>query len=74
MRNCTPPSKKGKPVFDGLDVFCATLASEREKIGERVTRFLIEHPDLEVVRTEVRQSSDSSHHCLTVLVFWRRRQ
>ena len=44
-----------------------------EKIGERVTRFLIEHPDLMVVNTEVRQSSDSSHHCLTVLVFWRRR-
>ena len=43
-------------MYDGLEVFSATLASEREKIGERVTRFLIEHPDLMVVNTEVRQA------------------
>ena len=29
-------------MYDGLEIFSATLASEREKIGERVTRFLIE--------------------------------
>lgn len=59
-------------MYDGLEVFSATLASEREKIGTRVTRFLAEHPDLEVVNTEVRQSSDASHHCLSVLLFWKR--
>jgi hypothetical protein len=60
-------------MYDGLEIFSATLASEREKIGDRVTRFLIEHPDLVPVKTEIRQSSDSSHHCLTVLLFWKRR-
>jgi len=60
-------------MFDGLEVFSATLASDRERIGDRVTTFLAEHPDLEVVSTEVRQSSDASHHCLSVLLFWKRR-
>ena len=59
-------------MYDGVEIFSATLASEREKIGGRVTRFLSENPGLQVVNTEIRQSSDSSHHCLSVLVFWRR--
>lgn len=59
-------------MYDGLEVFSATLATEREKIGTRVTRFLTDHPDLKVINTEVRQSSDASHHCLSVLLFWKR--
>lgn len=60
-------------MFDGVEVFSATVAVEREKLGARVTRWLDEHGDKEVVEKEVRQSSDNSHHCLTILLFWRHR-
>lgn len=59
--------------FTGVKVFSTTLARDREALSERITGWLREHPDLEVVDTVVRQSSDKEFHCLTILFFYRER-
>jgi folate-dependent tRNA-U54 methylase TrmFO/GidA len=57
--------------FTGVKVFSTTLARDREVMGEQVTRWLAEHPGLEVVDRHVAQSSDKEFHCLTILLFYR---
>ena len=57
--------------YDAVKVFSATKAMEREGLGERVSRWLDENQDVEVVETVVRQSSDQQFHCLTIIVFYR---
>jgi hypothetical protein len=54
-----------------VKVFSATMAKNREALGEDVTDWLREHP--EVIITEIRtlQSSDQAYHCLTFIVFGR---
>ncbi|HEX9400615.1 MAG TPA: hypothetical protein VF912_10945 [Anaeromyxobacter sp.] len=59
--------------FDGLKVFTTTLARDREAMGEAIGRWITEHPELEVVDREVRLSSDSEFHCLSIVVFYRDR-
>jgi folate-dependent tRNA-U54 methylase TrmFO/GidA len=60
--------------FNGVKVFSTTLARDREAMGENITRWLREHPDLEVVEKEVRQSSDKEFHCLSITFFYRERK
>jgi hypothetical protein len=60
--------------FTGVKVFSTTLARDREAMGEQVSRWLAGNPDLEVVDREVRQSSDSEFHCLTITLFYRERK
>ncbi|MHB1846664.1 MAG: hypothetical protein ACYCWW_17730 [Deltaproteobacteria bacterium] len=57
--------------FTGMKVFSTTLARDREAMGETITTWLREHPQLEVVHKEVTQSSDKEFHCLTVMLFYR---
>jgi hypothetical protein len=52
-----------------VEVFSATKARERGELGERVTSFLQNHPDVTIVDTVVRQSSDREFHCLTFVLF-----
>ncbi len=59
--------------WSGVKVFSTTLARDREAMGEHITRWLAEHPDLEVVSHEVKQSSDKEFHCLTITLFYRER-
>lgn len=59
--------------FTGLKVFSATKAKERDELGETVTRWMKSNADLEIVDREIRQSSDSEFHCLTIIVFYRQR-
>jgi folate-dependent tRNA-U54 methylase TrmFO/GidA len=59
--------------FTGMKIFSTTLARDREVMGETVTRWLKEHPELEPVEHEVRQSSDSQFHCLSIIVYYRER-
>ncbi|HEX9308603.1 MAG TPA: hypothetical protein VF894_14005 [Anaeromyxobacter sp.] len=59
--------------FDGVKVFTTTLARDREAMGEAIGRWIAEHPEVEVVDREVRLSSDSEFHCLSILVFYRDR-
>jgi hypothetical protein len=56
--------------FDGVKVFSATKAKERELLGERLTVWLDANPSIKVVDTVVTQSSDHEFHCLTITVFF----
>ncbi len=60
--------------FDGVKVFTTTLARDREVMGEMVTRWLAEHPELVPVDKDVRLSSDKKFHCLSILVYYRERE
>jgi len=58
-------------TFTGMKVFSATKARERESLGERVTAWLRDNPEVEVVDKIVTQSSDREFHCLTITLFYR---
>ena len=60
-------------MFDGVKVFSATKAKEREQLGDVITRWLQQHPDLEPVDKIVTQSSDKEFHCLTITIFYRKK-
>lgn len=55
--------------FSAVKVFSTTLHRDRDTMGDRITQWLREHPELTPVGTEVTQSSDHEFHCLTVTVF-----
>jgi hypothetical protein len=59
-------------MFDGVQVFSATLATARAELGEVITAWLQANRALKVVDLVVRQSSDASFHCFTVAVFYLR--
>jgi len=56
--------------FNGVKVFSATLARNREGLGEKVTEWLHQHPRCEVVDMRVVQSSDREFHCITIILFY----
>lgn len=56
--------------MSGVKVFTATKARDREALGEAVTRWLQENPDLRVIDKTITQSSDSQFHCLTIALFY----
>ena len=58
-------------AFNGVRVFSATMMSEREQLGERVTDWLRQHPDIKPVDVVVTQSSDEQFHCVAITVFYR---
>jgi folate-dependent tRNA-U54 methylase TrmFO/GidA len=60
--------------FTGVKVFSTTLARDRDQLSERITAWLREHPELEMVDQVVTQSSDKEFHCLTFTFFYRERQ
>jgi len=60
-------------VYNGVKVFSATKAKEREGLGEQVTAWLRSNKDVEVVDKIVTQSSDSEFHCLTITLFYKKR-
>ena len=56
--------------FNGVKVFSATMAQERENLGEKVTAWIREHQQCQVVDTIVTQSSDEAFHCLAITIFY----
>ena len=56
--------------YTGAKVFSATKAKEREDLGNHITRWLKENPNIKLKDTVVRQSSDNEFHCLTIIVFY----
>jgi len=56
--------------FNGVKVFSATMAQERENLGEKVTAWIREHAQHQIVDTIVTQSSDEAFHCLAITVFF----
>lgn len=61
-------------MFDGVKVFTATKARDREVLGDLVTDWLKSHKDKDIVDKVVAQSSDQSFHCLTITLFWKWRR
>ena len=57
--------------FTGVKIFSTTLARDRDALSERITKWLKENPQLELVDQLVRQSSDKEFHCLSILLFFR---
>lgn len=57
--------------YNGVKIFSATMAQERERLGERVTDWVRSHPDIEIVHTTVTQSSDEAFHCIAITLFYR---
>lgn len=53
-------------AFSTVKVFSVTLARDREQMGERITEWLKQHPELTPVDVVVRQSSDEEFHRLSV--------
>ncbi len=63
--------KEGGVIFEGVKVFSATKARDREGLGGNVTRWLRGNPDCEVIDKIVTQSSDAEFHCLTITLFYK---
>ena len=57
--------------FTGVKVFSTTLARDRENMGENISKWLKENPNVDVVDKVVTQSSDKEFHCLTITLFYR---
>ncbi len=64
-------ARKEQKSFNGVKVFSATKAREREELGERITEWIRSHPDAEIVDKVVTQSSDYEFHCLTISIFFK---
>jgi hypothetical protein len=60
--------------FNGVKVFSATMAQERDQLGEKITQWLESHSKVRIVDKIVTQSSDEAFHCLAItLFFWEER-
>lgn len=57
-------------AFTGVKVFSATMFQERQMLGEHVTNWLANNPDVDVVDREVLLSSDNQFHCLSIVLFY----
>lgn len=55
--------------FSAVKVFSATMARDREVLGERITEWLRAHPELQLVDKVLTQSSDDEYHCLTITLY-----
>jgi hypothetical protein len=56
--------------YNGVKVFSATKAKEREELGEVITNWLRQNPHHEIINQVVTQSSDNEYHCLTITLFY----
>ena len=57
-------------MTSGVKVFSSSRAREREALGERVTEWLAQHPEIRLLDWRVTQSSDAEFHCLTITLFF----
>ncbi|MBW1809697.1 MAG: hypothetical protein JRJ87_15990 [Deltaproteobacteria bacterium] len=57
--------------MEGIAVFTATKAKEREGLGDRVTEWLRQEPPKEILDLQITQSSDDEFHCLTFSLWYK---
>jgi hypothetical protein len=63
--------KSGEQLrFTGVKVFSATMARDRDVLGERVTEWLATNRALSIVDVTVTQSSDEAYHCIAITLFY----
>lgn len=55
-----------------VKTFSATMAKDRDRLGDEVTEWIEDQDDFHVVEIRTIQSSDNAYHCLTIIVFGRR--
>jgi hypothetical protein len=60
-----------KSQWDSVKVFSATKHQDREVLGETITRWLREHPGIDIIDKVVTQSSDEAFHCIAITLFYR---
>ncbi len=56
--------------FNGVKVFSATMVADRDQLGEKVSAWMGNHPNLKVTDIVVTQSSDEAFHCIAITVFY----
>ena len=56
--------------FNGVKVFSATMAQDRDQLGEKITSWLAANKGVKVVDKIVTQSSDEAFHCLAITLFF----
>ena len=56
--------------FNGVKVFSATLARNREELGEKATQWLRDHSRCTISDMKVVQSSDREFHCISLVLFY----
>ena len=56
--------------LEGVRIFSATKAKEREELGEVVTDWLRDNPEKRIIDTIITQSSDNQFHCYTITLLW----
>lgn len=61
-------------MFSGVKCFSATMFSDRQVLGERVTAWMQANPHAQPIDIVTTQSSDSAFHCITITVFYGERQ
>jgi len=66
----TASASNEKNDFNGIKVFSATMAQDRDRLGDRITEWIRTHPQCKIVDTVVTQSSDEAFHCLAFSVFY----
>ena len=64
-------SAETRPGYNGVKIFSATMAQDRDRLGDRITEWVRAHPQYEIVNTVVTQSSDEAFHCLAITIFYR---
>ena len=68
--NDQPSGAKSINMFTGVKVFSATMAHDREILGDKVMAWIQKNPRRQIVQTVVTQSSDQAFHCLAITVFF----
>lgn len=53
-----------------MKVFSATMVTDREQLGEKITDWITNHPNCEVRDAVVTQSSDEAFHCIAITLFY----
>jgi len=56
--------------YNAIKVFSATKAKERADLGEEITAWIEANPTVKIIDTQIKQSSDSEFHCLTIVIFY----
>jgi hypothetical protein len=56
--------------FNGVKVFSATKFEDRGRLGEKVTDWLEQNAERQVVEIVQTQSSDEAFHCIAITVFY----
>ncbi len=65
-----PTDEPEMAKFNGVKVFSATMAQDRENLGNKITTWIQNNPSKQIVHTVVTQSSDDAFHCLAITVFF----